>query len=693
MNPKKTMKPSLFGKVGVLALCLSGATVAWAADFKWTATEAGNLMEPTNWDKQAVPAPGDSLTVDGQNGMQLGTFTFPERMPASGTLNSLLFRSKNGNAQARSLNPGQGHTLNVSALNFRYGEIMSILSGRYLAISSIGVGNSTSNSDTSYLTVSGEDTFLQTPTFFVGTGSDSVGQSKAHVTVMDGAIMDAGPIIGQNGGWKNSLTVTGAGTKLYSTNNAVSVGTATVIVKSSGNPCYSRENFLVVTNRAAIKAGTIRVGADDLETKGNAFILTDHATANIVNLNVSGTNVIRVADGAHLDVSTLVSGYWAKDTLLGSGALFEVTNATVAATTQVLVGSSNKESADNELRIAKGGLLTTPILDVGTVSAKASGNVLRIEPDGVVTGGVFRLYSTNRVEVAGFLAVTNTVNVGCVAAATGGIGGSEFKVCGGTFWMDVSSTFYMGSYNKISDGSKVSVTDGGQLVLTNANYLYIGAMGRDNKLTVSGAGSRLVHYPITSGRNIHVGVAGSLSNVVRPEFTTDNKLTVSDGASLWTRASVIVGNGVSNSTFTVDQATATVSEYVEVGNGTTPTPALLKVAGSNARLTARSLRVGAEGRIVFDLADAKSSAEALVQLTSKPTFAAGAKIYITSSHPQAVEADGFDVTLMSCAADMDISNVDIEIDPASGLRRWEATNPRVLCVRGGRRPGMMLIVK
>lgn len=700
MNPTNTRKASLFGKVSVLALCLSVATVTQAANtLNWTAAAVGgDLMESTNWDPQAVPASGDKLTVDAQKGVQFGTYTFPERMPASGALNTLNFLRGGGTAGV--LDPGKDHALYAQYLNTRYSAIFSILSGRYFLTTSLGVGNSTSNSDTTYLTISGEDTFMQTPMIAVGTGSDSVGQSKAHVLVTDKATVDAVPSIGQNGGWKNSMTVSDEGTHLYSTNSSatVAIGSATVIVKKDGQPtgaiCYSRENFLVISNKADFVATTVRVGADDLETKDNAFVLTDHATANVVNLSVSGTNVVRIADGSHLDVSALVSGYATRDSPRLSGSLIEVTNATVDVSTQVYVGPSYRPTKDNELRIAKGGVLTTPLLNAGVEGAESCGNVLRIEPDGEMLCGTFYLQGTNRVEVAGLLTVTNTVNVGRVVNATGGIGGSELKVCGGTFFMDRESTFYMGSYNKISNGNKVSVTDGGQLILTNANYLYVGAMGRDNELTVSGVGSRLVHYPVSSGRQTYVGVVGSVSGVKRPEYTSDNALTVEDGASFWTRSSLRVGEDVSNCTFTVDQATATVKETVEIGNGSTlATPTLMKIVGSNARLTATTLKVGAEGRIVFDLADAKSSAEALVQLTSKPTFKAGATIYITSSNPDVTKAEKFDVTLLSCAVDMDLSNVSIEIDPESGLRRWAASNPRVLCVRGGRPSGLMMIFR
>lgn len=694
-NSKNTMKPSLLVWLCVLALCLSGAAVAQAANtLNWTAAAVGgDLMKPANWNPQVVPASGDKLTVDAEKGVQVATYTFPERMPASGALNTLNFLRGGGTAGV--LDPGKDHALYAQYLNIRYSAIFSILSGRYFLTASLGVGNSTSNSDTTYLTISGEDTFIQTPTILVGTGSKEVGQSKAHVLVTDKAVVDAVLGIGQSGGWKNSLIVSGEGSHLYSTNSAGSnVGSVTVALKSGMGFCYSRENFLVVSNKADFVASIVRVGADDLDTKDNAFLLADHATAAISTLQVTGTNVVRVADGSTLDVSSLVAGYAAKDDPRVNGALFDVSNALVAVTKEAIVGSNAKDSFDNELRVSGGGVLMTPTLSVGREGLNSFGNVLRIEPDGVVTGGTFYVRGSNRVEVAGLLVVTNAVNVGRVENATGGVGGSELKVCGGKFLMDREASFYMGAYNKISDGNKVSVTDGGQLILTNANYLYVGAMGRNNELTVSGVGSRLVHYPVSTGRQTYVGVVGSWSNGQRPEYTSDNALTVSDGASFRTRSSLIVGQDVSNSTFTVNQATAIVGQNVEIGNGSTlPTPALMKIIGSNARLTATTLKVGAEGRIVFDLADAKSSSEALVQLTSKPTFAAGSTIYITSSNPDVTKAEKFDVTLLSCAADMDLSNVSIEIDPESGLRRLAASNPRALCVRGGRPAGLMMIFR
>lgn len=668
MNPTNTTKASLFGKVSVLALCLSVATVTQAANtLNWTAATAGDLMEPTNWDKQTVvPASGDKLTVDGANGVQLGVFTFPERMPTAGVLNTLNFTQKN-QGKARSMDPGKNHALNVANFNFRYNEVFSILSGRYFVTESIGVGNSSAASDTSYLTVSGEDTFVNAPSLIVGTGSDSSNRSIAHVLVTDKAVVDSAFTVGIKGGWKNSLVVSGLGTRLDSTNAASRVGTETII-KGDGTAFYSRDNFFAVTNQAMFIAKELSVGSDsDLGATGNVFLVSGSAASAIEKLNLWGTNTIRIAENSCLNGSAINIGSIWKGVAgtSASGSLFEVRDAIVEA----------------------------DVVTVGGMVA-SSGNKLCVLGDGVLTSGKLYICATNQVLVSGMLVVTNSINVGRVDAATDGVGGAKLKVCGGAFLMNTASTFYIGTPNKVSNGNNVSVTDGGQLTLTNANYLYVGAMGRHNELTVSGVGSRLAHYPINSARSIFVGCIGKLSSVEHPEYTGDNELVVSDGASLSTTASVIVGENVSNSTFTVNQATAIVGQNVEIGNGSvSPTPALMKVVGSNARLMAKTLKVGAEGRIVFDLADAKSSAEALVQLASKPTFTAGSTIYITSSNPDVAKAEKFDATLLSCAADMDLSNVSIEIDPESGLRRWAASNPRALCVRGGRPSGLMMIFR
>ena len=70
--------------------------------------------------------------------MQLGTFTFPERMPANGALNTLNFLR--GAGTAGTLDPGKDHALYAQYLNTRYSAIFSILSGRYFLTTSLGVG-------------------------------------------------------------------------------------------------------------------------------------------------------------------------------------------------------------------------------------------------------------------------------------------------------------------------------------------------------------------------------------------------------------------------------------------------------------------------------------------------------------------------------------------------------------------------
>ena len=99
--------------------------------------------------------------------------------------------------------------------------------------------------------------------------------------------------------------------------------------------------------------------------------------------------------------------------------------------------------------------------------------------------------------------------------------------------------------------------------------------------------------------------------------------------------------------------------------------------------------VGGHARVVFDLSDAQGSAEALVQLGKAPTFASGSEIYVTSSDPQINKRDRFDCTLISCAENMDLSNVRIEFDPNVNLSRRDADNAKVLKVRCGRNRGFV----
>ena len=644
----------------IVALAAAGFLIGFApeargASLTWTASGGGNLMDPANWgDGTVTPQAGDTLSVTGN--FCIGEFTFPAKTPDAqgGYLNSVTF-SRGG--AARAFNPGDGHVLRVNNVNCYYNEIFSFLSGTYDIKTRLSLGTSTSNADNSKVTVTGANTFIKTPNMRIGTGSSSVGQSRAAVTISGGAVVDAPFEIGRNGGWKNSLLVTGADSKLYATNGISTIGSAKMPKTDGSKIYYSWTNSLTVANGAHFEASTLRVGADDLQTWGNSFSVTNLATASVSNLYVYGTNKVFVADGGELDIQDV--------RYLTAGSEIAVSNG-VANVKGLLVGWDN--------------------------NADSVGNVFKVEDGAKVTVDICYIFGTNSIIVSGGeLIVTNVIYVGRTEISAGGIGGCLLDVCGGRVTTKGTLTLYAGTGNRRVDAATIRVSNGGEIVMTNAaNYVQVGPRGAGHRLTVTGAGSKFLHYPYNTARSVFVGAV----NGNDPSVSYGNTLTVSDGGYFKTGASIIVGNFSTNETFAVAGGSVDIAQNLEVGNGSFSSNAVFSVSGSQSRVRiAKSITVGGHARIIFDLSDAQGSDEALVQLGTAPTFAPGSEIYVTSSNPAVNGATPFVCTLVSSAVALDLSNVSVTFDPSLNIRRLDSDNPRVLKVRCGRTFGFSVTVR
>ena len=643
-------------KLNVVCVAFLGTFVSQGASLKWTADQGGDLMAKENWDTATVvPAAGDKLTIDrGSTTPVPGVFTFS--VSETPTFSTVAF----GHAcnQPRSLDPGKGKTLRTVTFTVAY-DLLSILSGSYYVTTQFWPGNSTSSSDNTFLTINGEDTYVNTAQLNVGRGSTTVSQSRAHVTVSGKATFDAADVqIGQSGGWKNSLVVTDAGTRFYATNTSFKIG-ATRVARNSGGCFYSTDNTVTVSNGASFAAAEIDVGSKingDITTANNVFTVMDGATASADSIYVLGTNSVYVKDDGWLTATDVWVGYsvWSsyEDSKRSGGSHMTIANGGRVESSTVRIGTnaSNYPTRGNKLTVSAGGLMEAETLYVGLSGNPTEDCVLAVENGGVVTNGSFYVGGTNKAVIAGTVVVTNVARLG-------------------------TSGNYVGH-------SELVVKDGGLLRINNADSFLLGHGGYDNVLTVSGAGSRLEHNALTIYRKFLVGAAGGR-----------NRLTVSNGGCLSTTASMVIGHASSDATTEVNCGTLQIATDLEVGT-TGYANALLKVVGSTARVAVGGdLKVGANGRIVFDLADAAASSAALVQLAHAPQFAAGATIYVTSSNPEITKAEKFDCKLLSCAVDMDLSDVTIQVDPASDLRRVRKGDAKLLCFRGGRRSGLSLVFR
>ena len=633
-----------------VALATAGCLIGFApnargASLTWSGSTSGDLMDPANWG-DVTPAAGDTLSIT--NAFE-GDLTFPTETPTSGAFNTLTFERG-----TRTFTPGKGHTLHVENLNIRRSEMFTFSSGSYAIGKTLGIGLSTSGTDNTKVSITGEDTYIKAASMQIGTGSGSVNQSRGAVTIDGGAVVDAIFEVGRNGGWKNSLLVTGSDTKLYATNGTSFAGSQTVF---GTRTCYSWTNLFTVANGARFEASTFRIGADDLLTWGNVFSVTNYATASVSNLYVYGTNKVLVADGGEIDIYNV--------RYFTGGSEIVVSNG-VASVKSLLVGWDN--------------------------AAYSSGNVFKVEDGAEVTVDICYVFGTNSIVVSGGeLVVTNVIYIGRTEKSAGGLGGSLLDVCGGRVTTKGTQSLYVGTGLRRVDEATVRVSNGGEIVMTNeANYVLVGPRGTGHRLTVTGAGSKFLHYPTTTARNVYVGTNSSAD----PAASYGNTLTVSDGGYFKTGASIIVGNYSTNETFAVAGGTVDIAQHLEVGSGESSFNAVFSVSGSQSRVhVAKSITVGGHARVIFDLSDAQGSAEALVQLGTASTFAPGSEIYVTSSNPDVNEAAPFDCTLISSAVDMDLSNVSITFDPTINIRRLASGDPKVLKVRCGRNRGFAVTVR
>ena len=655
----KTLRNAGRAVVAVMAAALCQMCIvapASGASRTWVPFEAGDLMEPANWGG-GTPAANDTLSIT--NSFE-GDLTFPAETPASGAFNTITIQR--GLGKARAFNPGKDHALHVDKLNIRYGEIFAFSSGSYDIRTQLAIALSTAKSDYTKVAITGEDTYLKTPKMQIGSGSKTSNRSTGEVTIKGGATVDSKLEVGIEGGWKNSLLVTGAGTHLYSTNYNVNsyIGSTQVVEKAF----YSQSNTFTVANGASYRGSNLRIGADDFTTCGNVFSVTNYATASVSNLFIYGTNKVIVADGGELNFRSV---------------------------------SYNTKGSEI---IVSNGVVNSEYLYIGQATDSCVGNALRLMDGAAVTARHCYIFGTNAIVVSGGeLAITNSIYVGRSESASGDYapGGSLLDVCGGRVTMKGGFSIYLGVTSRRVDGAAIRVTNGGEMVLTNGVFnVIVGANGVGHSLTVAGAGSKVLHYPSSTARNVVVGASS-------PDYahllTRDNVLSVSDGGYFMTQASVVVGKCSTNETIAVSGGTADIGQNLQLGydtdyNGEFTSNATFSVSGSQSRVRiGKSILAGANSRIVFDLADAQGSAEALVQLGTAPTFADGSVIYVTSSDPQINDRDTFDCTLLSCEQDMDLSNVRIELDPNAGIRRLAAGNPRSLKVRAGRIPGALFIIR
>ncbi|OPZ25851.1 MAG: hypothetical protein BWZ02_02278 [Lentisphaerae bacterium ADurb.BinA184] len=396
--------------------------------------------------------------------------------------------------------------------------------------------------------------------------------------------------LGAGNGSGNSVTVSGSGARLTTTNFDLGVG----YYIDGGN--YGNNNTLTASAGGVISAGrTLYLGSGTatgnlLEVTGAGSQVT--AGTSIAVSGTGGNNRLTVADGATASAPTVSLG--------GDANSLTVTGATVTASSTVNTGGTN-----NTVTATDGATVTGSGEFIFASGAGASGNTLTVSGGATVTGG-----GHARLGYAG--ANGNTVTI------TGT--GSLLK----TNSYDLGVGNYNGQAANTADNTRVTVSSGGEL--RAARDLFIGAgASSGNQVTVTGSGSKAtaVSTSITvggtggdNGLTVQGGatagapnlVLGGADNFMTVDGTTlaagstisvrgtNNTFTATNGATVTGELFFASGSGVSGNLLAIDGgSTLTASGHARLGyNEADGNTVLVTGAGSQLRTTSWDIGVGNE---------------------------------------------------------------------------------------------------
>jgi T5SS/PEP-CTERM-associated repeat protein len=357
---------------------------------------------------------------------------------------------------------------------------------------------------------------------FVGISGDS-----NQLTVLNGGLLLCDVLdIGLNSGASNNVvTVTGAQSWLKSL-VSVSVGSSGI------------SNQLIVANHGLVTTVTTVVG-DTVSSSSNQLTITGTGTlytnsGTFILGHVGVQNALMVAAGGELLDDTGNIGFLAASSsnvalVTGAGTVWWNTN-------DLNVGNFG---TGNELTVANGALLTSSNGFLG-LNPSADDNTVVITDPGSVWNMETNLYVGNagtgcQITIENGGTLNNTF--GYIGFLSGADSNSVTVTGTGSGWNN-SSNIYVGN---VGSQNQLTISGGGQ-VSSIEGFLGYSAASSGNSVVVTGAGSR---WTLSGG--LYIGYGG-----------TNNQFTISSGGVVTVPHSVFIGLESSGNTMTLAVGTLNV---------------------------------------------------------------------------------------------------------------------------------------
>ncbi|WP_353702013.1 autotransporter domain-containing protein [Bradyrhizobium sp. INPA03-11B] len=314
-------------------------------------------------------------------------------------------------------------------------------------------------------------------------------------------------VLGVNSGSTGTVTVDGAGSRLYAATSAwPGSGVITVGAAGTGSVAVSNGGALTAQSGLTLGAASSGTGTVSVSGIGSSFAVGTGAGTAMLVIGWNGTGSLNLAAGAHGTVSgDVILGNAANSSgalnlsgsgtsLIGSGRFYAgfggsgavtVSNAAALIADQVIVGTY---PADDTLSVQSGGsvtantslLVATAANSTGTVSVTGAGSTFTI---GSSLGGTLDVGygGTGKLNVAegGSLTVNGIASVGRNAGSQGVV-----TVDGAGSLLTLNNGGYIGQ----AGSGTLTVSNGGRVA--SAGNVYVG-FNASGSMTVTGAGSQL----------------------------------------------------------------------------------------------------------------------------------------------------------------------------------------------------------
>ena len=411
-------------------------------------------------------------------------------------------------------------------------------------------------------------------------------------------------IIGSNGtAIANSALVTGAGSAWYCTG-----------VLTAGNAGSS--NSLIIANGGTVKSfnvGASRIG--QTATARNNSVLVTGAGSTLTN---SGSFIMGGAAGANNNSLTISNGgsfNSAAGNFIGNGGNNNSALVTGAGSVWNIysgVLTTGNSGATNSLIITNGGTVKS----FGAVTIYI-GNVNNNNSVLVTGAGSTFTHGGTLIIGQGAAAVNNSLTISdggiynspsSVFLGNNGNNNSVLVTGGGSVWnCNGGATFSIGN-GATGASNRVTIAAGG--TVTNTGPAYIGNLGNNNSVLVTGAGS-VLNIPNTlimgqaagaTNNSLTISNGGSFASkasyIGNVANANNNSVLVTGAGSVWNCSGVIqiVGSlGSSCSLIITNGGTVNSTGTLIVGNGSSNNLALVTGTGSAWNAPYSSLWLGAQG--------------------------------------------------------------------------------------------------